>query len=199
MKQTGIILVVLYAMVVSGLPLPIAKEVSSQWTRFPCESSSCGCSSAAQCWKSCCCSSLEAKIEWARANGVTIPDNVLRQAGSAQSCCAVSEVGKECCTTSRPPHKNRSVDSLACCGHSTKSLSRSLVNTEDSTSRHSIRLITALGCSGQSDAFPGLIPSLPPVAASHSPRSGVEKSCDRSCGLISRFSLPPATPPPQCG
>ena len=205
MKQTGIILVVLYAMVVSGLPLPVAREVSGQLTRFPCESSSCGCSSATQCWKSCCCSSLEEKILWAKANGVPVPDHALRRVGTEQSCCTLSEAGRGCYTTGLPPHtelppqKKSVVGHRVCCDQSTKGSSRSQVNTGESSSPQSIRLIAALGCGGQSDGFPGLIPSLPPVAASHSPRRDVEKSCYSPCGLISCFSLPPATPPPQSG
>ncbi len=41
--------------------------------RFPCEGCACGCASARECWLNCCCHSLQERLEWARANGVTPP------------------------------------------------------------------------------------------------------------------------------
>ena len=41
--------------------------------RFPCENRPCGCRSAAQCWKECCCFSNAQKIAWAKSNNVTTP------------------------------------------------------------------------------------------------------------------------------
>ena len=202
MKRTGIIVVILYVTVVSGLPLPFARGVSGQWVRFPCENSSCGCASAVQCWNSCCCSSLEEKIAWAKANGVPVPEHVAPQAETAPSCCAASKAGGGCGTANQLTEKKSSVAVRLCCDHSKKNRPQShqlRENTGEHSNSRSIRLIAALGCGGQSDGPPALIPSLPPFGVSHSPRPNVEKSCDTSCDLLSCFSLPPATPPPQCG
>ena len=64
------------------LPLPIApvaqidpgKDTSQP---FPCQNRPCGCRSAEQCWKKCCCFTNSQKVAWAKANGVELPDYVL--------------------------------------------------------------------------------------------------------------------------
>jgi hypothetical protein len=64
------------------LPLPV-----SPWTQdsaekdtsepFPCQNRPCGCRSAMQCWKKCCCFNNTQKIAWAKANNVLVPAFVL--------------------------------------------------------------------------------------------------------------------------
>lgn len=64
------------------LPLPIApvaqidpgKDTSQP---FPCQNRPCGCRSAEQCWKKCCCFTNSQKVAWAKANGIELPDYVL--------------------------------------------------------------------------------------------------------------------------
>lgn len=51
--------------------LPATSRDSSQ--AFPCQGGHCGCSSAAQCWQSCCCTSVAERLAWAAANDVTPP------------------------------------------------------------------------------------------------------------------------------
>lgn len=43
---------------------------------FPCQSHSCGCASAHQCWTSCCCFTPRQRLAWAIKNGVTPPESV---------------------------------------------------------------------------------------------------------------------------
>jgi hypothetical protein len=67
------------------LPLPIApvaqidpgKDTSQP---FPCQNRPCGCRSAEQCWKKCCCFTNSQKVAWAKANGIELPDYVLAAA-----------------------------------------------------------------------------------------------------------------------
>lgn len=40
---------------------------------FPCQDRPCGCGTAEQCWRACCCFSHKEKMDWARRNGVTPP------------------------------------------------------------------------------------------------------------------------------
>jgi hypothetical protein len=75
-RVIGGVLLALYGLVVSGLPIPMASEFAQQFVRYPCEDFACGCASAARCWKSCCCNTLEEKVAWANENGVVIPDCV---------------------------------------------------------------------------------------------------------------------------
>lgn len=55
-----------------GLPLTAPRpEITG---RFPCESCSCGCSTAAYCWDKCCCHTDEEKLAWAAEHDVTPPE-----------------------------------------------------------------------------------------------------------------------------
>ena len=67
------------------LPLPMAPLPSNSPEKdlsqpFPCQNRPCGCRSAEQCWKKCCCFNNSQKIAWAKANKVIVPDYVLAAA-----------------------------------------------------------------------------------------------------------------------
>ncbi len=51
--------------------VPATRLSSSQ--AFPCQGGHCGCSTAAQCWQSCCCTTVDERLAWAEANDVTPP------------------------------------------------------------------------------------------------------------------------------
>ena len=68
---TGLVLIA-YLITAVGLPLPaIAGKDCSE--PFPCQNHACGCQSAEQCWRHCCCFSPEEKLAWAIANRVAVP------------------------------------------------------------------------------------------------------------------------------
>jgi hypothetical protein len=71
-----------------GIPLPSPATVARSAERYPCEDCGCGCRSAEQCWRHCCCLTNRQKIDWASRNGVAVPDYVLaaaeRETGSSQ-------------------------------------------------------------------------------------------------------------------
>lgn len=78
-------LVVLLSVCAMLLPFPIAPLPSDssqkdQSQPFPCQNRPCGCRSAEQCWKKCCCFNNKQKIAWAKANNVVVPDYVLAAA-----------------------------------------------------------------------------------------------------------------------
>ena len=63
-------------------PLPFAPPVQHSTDKdlsepFPCQNRPCGCQSAAQCWRKCCCFTDTQKVAWAKANNVKVPDFVL--------------------------------------------------------------------------------------------------------------------------
>lgn len=67
------------------MPLPMAPVPSNsrekdQSEPFPCQNRPCGCRSAEQCWKKCCCFNNSQKIAWAKANSVKVPDYVVAAA-----------------------------------------------------------------------------------------------------------------------
>jgi len=86
------------------LPIPISlvsqsapgKDLSEP---FPCQSRPCGCQSAEQCWKKCCCFSNGQKIAWARTQGVKLPDYVVaaanKEASSKKKVCDLCLKGNE--------------------------------------------------------------------------------------------------------
>ena len=107
-----------------GLPLPtIATKDGSK--PFPCLKRACGCQTADDCWKKCCCFTDDEKLAWARENGVTPPDEVVARVAARKgsstpknvvesgSCCHHSQT---CCEkeTNREPEPG-------CC-HSKKSV-----------------------------------------------------------------------------
>lgn len=84
-------------------PASIAK-VSDRLTgeRYPCEGGACSCGSAAECWTTCGCQSMEAKLAWAAREGVAVPawvdvdrDEVAAANGSGGGSCPLCHVEGE--------------------------------------------------------------------------------------------------------
>lgn len=102
----------------SFFPLPVGRITPSEKDGaepFPCQNRPCGCNSALQCWKQCCCFSHTQKLAWARAHGVTPPAFVVA-AAKAEANREVSVTAakpKPCCAQA----DTRSVDNNlpACC------------------------------------------------------------------------------------
>ncbi len=72
----------LFPLPISPLPQNSPEKDSSE--PFPCQNRPCGCLSADQCWKKCCCFNNAQKVAWAKANNVKIPDFVLIAAKTEQ-------------------------------------------------------------------------------------------------------------------
>ena len=94
----------LFAQLVAATGAPVASRPptshgKSGGVAFPCQDHPCGCSTSEQGWAGdCCCFTLEQKLAWADANGVTPPPHV-RPAVEARrankSCCA--KTAASCC------------------------------------------------------------------------------------------------------
>lgn len=63
----------------AGIPLPSPAAIGTH-ERFPCEQCGCGCRSAEQCWRHCCCMTNRQKVAWAKRNGVAVPPFVVTNA-----------------------------------------------------------------------------------------------------------------------
>lgn len=97
-----------------SLPLPRGREIASE--RFPCEKCGCGCQTAEQCWRDCCCFSNREKVAWARENGVPVPAFVLaaaeKEAADEQpprcphcvARAAASKAGRSACCSASDDH-----------------------------------------------------------------------------------------------
>src|ERR1700746_3683145 len=64
-----------------GIPLPVAGG-KERGQPYPCMDHPCGCATAEQCWRHCCCFTPEEKFAWAAAHGVTPPAYAERPSGS---------------------------------------------------------------------------------------------------------------------
>jgi hypothetical protein len=58
-------------------PLPPNSPEKDSSEPFPCQNRPCGCRSADQCWKKCCCFNNAQKVAWAKSNNVKVPEFVL--------------------------------------------------------------------------------------------------------------------------
>ncbi len=59
-----------------GVPMPKFQANKDRSRPFPCQDHRCGCISAEQCWRSCCCFTNIQKLAWAEQHGVTPPEYV---------------------------------------------------------------------------------------------------------------------------
>ncbi|MDA1048971.1 MAG: hypothetical protein O3C40_00625 [Planctomycetota bacterium] len=87
--------------------LPEPKQASSQ--AFPCQGGRCGCSSAAQCWQSCCCTSVAQRLAWAKVNDVTPPAFLIELLATSPDRPLVKEP-KLCCR-----HESEQADDADAC------------------------------------------------------------------------------------
>lgn len=74
---------VVFTLTILPIPLPFAAPSRTQKDTsqpFPCQNRTCGCCSADQCWKKCCCFSNQQKVAWAKKNNVTLPQFVVEAA-----------------------------------------------------------------------------------------------------------------------
>jgi len=87
-------LVLLLSVCASFVPLPVGPAASpgekDRSEPFPCQDRPCGCRSAQQCWKKCCCFTNEQKLAWAKKNRVKVPDVVLSQIAAKKKLALAS-------------------------------------------------------------------------------------------------------------
>jgi len=112
-----------YVLLASGLPLPLgvvqpvgggaASEAAGKRLAakdrsqpFPCMDKPCGCATAEQCFKSCCCHTPAETLAWARARGLkpAVLEALARRAGVVDAaavprgcCSAAAAVAPACC------------------------------------------------------------------------------------------------------
>jgi hypothetical protein len=155
-----------------AIPLPAtAKKDSGE--AFPCQHHRCGCHSAEQCRRSCCCFSPEQKIAWARANGAS--DQAVVE-GTATLASAGSK-GKSCC------HKG---------GHDPGSKG----TKDDSTPW--LHTISAAKCQGLATLWITIGVALPPSSDGFA--TTISQSSDTIPALACAWpatSFPPPVPPPR--
>jgi hypothetical protein len=171
-----------------GVPVPRLLSDNMDRSRpFPCQDHHCGCATADQCWRSCCCLTNRQKLAWAEAHGVTPPTFVVAAAAGEQdaspraaSCCggkrsaACGKLASSCCTATSP------------------------VADDSAVVLDWVLAIEARRCQGQAEQWLALgALSLPPAGATWTPENPccgeLQAASPRLVGVLSA----PHTPPPR--
>jgi hypothetical protein len=79
-RAARVLLLATYVVTAAGVPLPAGDLAHKSGELFPCSDCACGCASAEQCWRSCCCHTLAERFAWARVHGVRPPDFAIAEA-----------------------------------------------------------------------------------------------------------------------
>ena len=71
-----------HLVVALGIPIPVPEPATGRKSGelFPCMNCPCGCRTADQCWRHCCCFTLSQRLAWAKEHGVTPPAYVIEAA-----------------------------------------------------------------------------------------------------------------------
>ena len=167
-----------YALVVSGLPLPLgggqpASPTSAAAHRlagkersqpFPCMDKPCGCATAEQCFSSCCCNTPAELLAWARAMkadpGVVaaLVRRATTSAPAAERCCAAAQ--SECCAAAAESHMANPYDQ--CCSAQASPIAVGDEPCDTLTRGVSLRAMRA--CKGLAAEWLSIGVALPPVA-----------------------------------
>ena len=194
------------------LPLPIApvaqidpgKDTSQP---FPCQNRPCGCRSAEQCWKKCCCFTNSQKVAWAKANSVDLPDYVLAAAKKESTVekkpcalCSKDDAGKtkQECDASTFTTIGRRQPSASAVPTSDSSAPVSRVNSARSRTSKWVLSVYSAECQGQpafSLCFPAsIVPArVQPVTISVEMTEFVHHFSER----LHLTSMRPPLPPPK--
>jgi hypothetical protein len=192
-----------YVTATFGFPLPAlpAQAPKDREQRYPCENHPCGCGSAEQCWRHCCCFSPEERWAWARGNGVEPPAYAqrpavhgwrttrLRDQARQQSCpvnChrSTNEENPSACDATREP---------ANCGQAGPS-----AKSKPAGSVHWVLGVTARKCRGTSSqglSSGAVLP--PPPRVTWTPWLIATDWVSCSQGSVLVVCLTPPDPPPR--
>lgn len=125
--RPAISLVLLVVFVAEMLPMPVAirsemrggglsQSAKDATEAFPCRNRPCGCRTAEQCWRSCCCFRNGQKLAWARTHRVAVPAFVVAAAAqerpapvAKKACCSKSGSEKQTAPTA-PREASRTRD-----------------------------------------------------------------------------------------
>jgi hypothetical protein len=197
-------LAVLYLVTASGIPLPAGNVTHKSGEYFPCSESPCGCASAEQCWRSCCCHSLAERLAWAREHGVRPPEFAIANARQA---------GLDVAWLVAKPGDGAKLFAASCSGHEMKTGTRSCCRAKASCceshhdhdaqpteSKKSNRVVgwKVLNCQGHSTNWIAAVPTLVTSDASQSlDLSSVEWLGPATSESAERAADRPAIPPPR--
>jgi hypothetical protein len=197
---TGLALVA-YLLTASGVPLPLPADKDHSLP-FPCQDHACGCRSAEECWRHCCCFSPEEKLAWARDHGVRPPAYaerpvVLGWNGPRQRALAEGRAHPAACC----PHGGATARAEPpCCAHAPSATCHTAPRPPAPRHGWLVGLIAAR-CHGVSTAWVtcGSVLPPPPPLTWH-PWSPLDATLSYADGLpLAPPSTPPDPPPRSLG
>jgi hypothetical protein len=164
-RAASALLLVVFALTAAGVPLPTGQGPPKSGELFPCATCKCGCATAEQCWRSCCCHTLAERLAWARENGVEPPafalvearrEGLLADSPSSATCCAKRAAGDapSCC---QKQSLASDAGEPACCQKHI--VLRSVARTSERPNQ-SIVAWRALACGGHSLQWLAAVPTL---------------------------------------
>jgi hypothetical protein len=169
---------VAYLVTAFGLPLP-AHEPKDRSQPYPCQDHPCGCQSAEQCWRHCCCFTPEEKWAWAEAHGVVPPSYAERPSGEGWNTPRLRE-REESCTS-------------CACGHAQEASH----SEQDSSHARGVLGIAALRCRGLSTLWvsTGVVSPPPPASLRDFPPRASDWVHERTPATPGGRATPPDPPP----
>lgn len=92
-----------YLSAVFGLPIPVLGPRPSG-VKFPCQGHGCGCHTAEQCLKQCCCFTPAQRVAWAKSHGVD--PSLCGESASMQPAEPMEPAHGDCCSSRQPEQEN---------------------------------------------------------------------------------------------
>lgn len=210
-RAVSVLLLAAYVPLAVGVPLPLGKEPQKTGELFPCSGCGCGCSSAEQCWRSCCCHTFAERMAWARKHGVRPPAYAVaaaRRAGldvgwltssngschdaGAATCCAASSAGARpaCCEQGLSQASAKSA--TKCCGDQGKRQQEIEPNADQVVGWRAFK------CQGHSGSSIVALPTSLVVRCHVSDDFALVRWLGpNDSDRVSSFSLAPLVPPPE--
>jgi hypothetical protein len=183
------LLLMAYVITAAGVPISIGSPLKKSGEIFPCMASSCGCRTADQCWRSCCCHSMATRLAWARKRGIEPPAFAPAEARAAGLAISLCDDAKQCCRAD-----SQAINTVgkehSCCSDVQATASD---NREDH-----IVAWRALACRGQSMNWLAAVPNMiiaRPGVSHETPLIGWLGPA--SSDVAGGESHDPAVPPPQ--
>jgi hypothetical protein len=187
----------IYVVTAAGVPLPSGNHVHKSGELFPCAKSPCGCASAEQCWRSCCCHTLAERFAWAREHGVRPPEYAI-----AAAMRGGIDVAWLTCQLEVPPSP-----ALPATGEGAGRLTarscchcRAAQNTEQPAAKVAGHVIAwrALDCKGHSSNWLAAVPtSFDRAQSFFNDLHLIQWLCPAGSDHVARSGDLPTTPPPE--
>lgn len=202
-RPIAIVVLLAYALAVGVVVVPVIPDKSPE-TPFPCENHACGCCSAEQCWKSCCCFTREQKIAWAKVNNVVVPYHLLGEESVVAEKSQSNEHEGLCC--SMGSGDRGSLPNKPCCSHGNCCSKKVEKHTEclqdpDGNGPRTISITDVMSCRGLQMLWILAPPSLT-GAQSDDPYLTLPRSFEFlrwSDDLLVSGHRSPPVPPPRLG